>query len=643
MLTIYNPSPNRLTRWVDVAVDPVTDAKLPAAYCGSTSEYLSEVVRGPAIGDHGRIWHLRADVPGRTQVRVGLGELVALADAPPPFQLGLNVPPPGWSPISVVLRIRGGSPVALVPRLVSITGDHRRTLHMRDHSGGFHADLWIHVYSNSSVVDWSLQLLWSDSQKEDVSIEMESIAMMFAVSGYLHYLGRSFHGGDVVSLAENFRWPDALGIPVRGTMSFTPAQSKDANESEVTDVSYDSGEGQLVAHCSGFRDNACWLAFGAAGEDMGMRWPKLNESSVRSVLQPRPLANAGSTGSTGSQPPFGATKYPPDAMALYDVIWSADDYILRGLHNRETNGTRVLHSSHPQWETYNGVTERNSVDRLGKVKDRPWGWSSVAGRDAHVDDQHRGDAFLLAAYAMTGDPMLRECMLDMLEVDTARAKRKRNSLDAPRASGRLWQSWAKMVPLLPDRRNVLSDLAEHELRMNENRLLQQPGPCRWLTVYNRDGRVLDPAVAPLSCAPWNEALAVLGAYEQHFAWARHAKELSERFRQFALEHGERILRWGYVLGSDGVWRCITGLMVRGDGQPNPDSYYAYPRPGAGTSVQAGTDMMVASGGWHYWYIGAIAAVLRWSQDSALVDRAKAIRGMLRPADAFSQDWLMLPI
>ena len=51
-----------------------------------------------------------------------------------------------------------------------------------------------------------------------------------------------------------------------------------------------------------------------------------------------------------------------------------------------------------------------------------------------VDDQNRGDGYILAAYAITGDEALADDLLDSIAVDETRAFPRRGWIDAPRAT-----------------------------------------------------------------------------------------------------------------------------------------------------------------------------------------------------------------
>ena len=623
--SFYNPSSRRQRRWVQVPMSPAADSQMPHDICTVGAGFL--IVRGETVGDHTHLWHCYADLPP--------GEHAVNMDTVQPLR-GVDWPAFQWSQwitddlknVAPSILIRDGEAqieVSLSVVGIERVGDTLSRFHLRGvNPAGWVAELWAKVWTFQDVIDIEGHVTWSDRTTPEVRKESVVVGIESAENLVVDYISKlpskivTLHDGPVI---------DATSIPFQGALlcgPLSPGELSPSDEQRIDQLAAAS-EGAIYACTSSFARNQEWLAFGYVTDESFNPWSYdggefkawLDQRAL-SVYDRRPLANDLRTAATGSQAPFGATKHIPAlfrAPALYELLWSSQDYLCRGLHNYNEDGSELWAHEHPEWETWDGVSERNSRDKLGKTGDRPWGWDRMPnGRNILVDDQHRGDAYIICAYALTGSPLLLRGLRNQLQVDFARAKRKRKQINAPRASGRLWQSWAKLTMLMPEARETLKTLATDELELWEDLMANhRPGEVRWLD-HVRDARVLGSATT--AAVPWNEALCVMGAYEQYFAWEHLDEDLAGRFLQFATTQSNTILKWGTVRDSAGNLYPLTGVEVNEiNGDPMPEVYYTFPRVGASFAPGPGIDMLVGSMGWWDWFSGVIHCAARFSNDS----------------------------
>lgn len=139
---------------------------------------------------------------------------------------------------------------------------------------------------------------------------------------------------------------------------------------------------------------------------------RMLQTAPNGFYEKRQIGVTQSPGQTGDQEDFGATKGWMSVthgdprwiqFALYNVT---ADYF-RGLMHYESDGARLDPNDHPEWVTWSGYTHWHrgvSKDRLGKAgasgSRRSTTWQGY-------DDQHRSQNNLAAAFALTGDPLLR--------------------------------------------------------------------------------------------------------------------------------------------------------------------------------------------------------------------------------------------
>ena len=641
-INVANPSTQRQVRWV-AAPMPMSQAdRLPAA-CVVNGRYPA--FKAQQLGVVTQLWHVRCDVPAlgtlsltdwkpSTSPAPEFAYTPWVTDFPQRSVLRLGVYEAGVWKLNIELlagRKITESPVA-------------QTWEFRGSKGGYHAVWWITFWLGQDAIDLEGVALWSDPQSPDWSrpsvkftlqsgawpVRGERIALYSAATN-------GFTGSDWSWTLYNGPLPHGVGVAWRGVL--LPAddgplpvswvqQREHLGDEERRRAEDSAAEGPLVAACDWTQSQADWMAFGhvpttAVRADKAAILASLSRAGT--YFAPRPFANHGKHNDTGDQPPFGSVK---DLIALQGDPWrvlelqdSALDYWRRSAHHRELDGRRVTHQIRPGVQTWSGNIEpKLSPDAFGKPRvDVP---DTIIGtRHFDIDDQHRGDGYILCCYALSGSQLLLECIRDVLSVDEMRAMAARPGwFDGPRACGRLWQSWARVA--------CLTSGADRELALriaDAERVDRQADQDRWAyePVHVVEWKAADPRVlsgAPFS-VPWNDSLFVLGLVEQAAARRRLGLDAAP-FTALAARVGTSVIRWSTVTDSrTGEVLPINGLKWLNGGAANPPAYYVYPRAGAATD--AAVDMLVGSMGWWTWYAGSLSVAMD-SSDAEVRAKAAAI-------------------
>lgn len=632
-VVIANTSPDRQERWVTVALPlgqgPQTDL--------ATFGHGFLAAKGPQVGTHSQLWDIRADVPGN-------GRLELIDYKPITADMAMAFPKPHFSDwieagrLTPVVRITVAG-VTMTLRVttwaIAFSNAARIRWALAAQGYGWHVRMWADTWLWQDVIDWRGFVAWSDPAnpreriRASVSVELgEPWKLTFNnPTGDTH---PDPTGG--WCLLNNKEIVDGVAIPFRGVILLedkTPATPEPEREA----MKAAAVGGPLVATCTDWSGK--WLAHGrilSYGRDTAAAKAAVGAltSKVGTILDERPLANTAETGRSGEQPCFGATKdllaLSGDPLRLYEMMWSADDYLLRGLLHYEPTGRLVTAAAHPGRLTWSGLTHPASSDTLGKnVADRPYGWdametSGAAKRLAGVDDQHRGDLYIQAYYALTGDPCTKEQLLHHHEADLARSFRANKWLDAPRAAGRLFQSWANNLLLMPERVEATIQMAKDELALWQQKIDAQV-EVPWLQDVIAD-TVLPGKVAAM---PWHEALWVLGALAMARALVRIGRpEDAKAFQAGAEKVSANLLKHGTLVGHDGLTYVLNGVAITGDWSAQPESYYQWPRPKAVLqNATAADDLLVGTPGWVKWWSGVVT-IGRDSSDPLVKQRAEAL-------------------
>ena len=616
-VTIANPASVAQVRWVDVAVPLVEGEERGPMLFGPG--WLA--VPGQELGINSQMWHIRAVIAAGGVVssdKWAPAEWTKADDVWPPMTAADAMRMVPW----LAITDASGRREAQCPQVQVIYRDLASVVwRLEAHAAGWHLVCWQTQRPWQDVVDVAGYVTWSDPTSPAWFLDGVTVELRWDVPAELY--GARRQGLQKTAAGTWTLWrgrmADGFGLPFRGVL-IPPASDP---------LGRGAAESQLFGAATW--PDGTWLAFGARPDVPATSRQRHDDwlAGTGTLLDARPGASALETGSTGSQACFGAQKgvgaASGDPWAIRELLWAADDGVLRCGHHLETNGSPVTRATHPRWETWSQASERNAGDRLGKPSTQPWGWDRIGARSILIDDQHRGDAPEIAAYALSGDWLLLEDLKLRLNADEARAKSIRGQLDAPRASGRLWQSWAKLATVArPEMRAQLQALALRELDL-AFAAWPAGAPVRPSWVI-KDDRVLPGGLS--SWVPWNEAQKVLGALEEARAWGRLGENgASWRFLALAKELSRTIVEYGTLYSTEGQWLLCTGVQYFAGGDAPPAGYYVFPRPGASYSPDPGINLLVGTPGWHEWASAAYVI--------ADTPRAREILRAVRPGPGAS--------
>lgn len=660
--TVANPSTQRQVRWCVVPMPASQAAALPAA-CVVAGRYPA--FKAQQLGVTTQLWHVRCDVPALGTIT--LADWRPLVGPVPAFELSPWITD---APARTVLRLgvyEGGVwklNVQLPAGTLVASSPVAQTWEFRGSRGGYHAVWWATMWLGQDAIDLEGVALWSDPTSPDwsrPSVRFQLEAGAWPTRGERLALYAAAPNGfarqsDAAWRLYDGALPHGVGVAWRGvllpsddgpvpvTWDDQQAHLLDADRARFEAA---AAEAPLVAACDWTQAQGDWMAFGrvpATTARADRAAVIVNVNAAGTYFGQRPFANIANHGGTGEQPPFGACKdliaLQGDPWRVYELQDSAIDYWRRGFHHRELDGRRVTKAIRPGLQTWQGSIEpKMSPDTMGKPRaDAPYGWDQVGGRSILADDQHRGDGYELCAYALSGSPLLLECIRDVLAVDEMRAMPARGWFDGPRATGRLMQSWAKVATVTSgaDRdlalRLGLAELADRQA--DQDRWAYSP--VRVVEWKDADPRVLSGARFSV---PWNDSLCVLGLVEEAAACRRLGRtEDASKFQALATYLGTSIVRWSSVTDSrDGSVLPINGLKWNDNGAANPPAYYVYPRDGAATD--AARDLLVGSLGWWPWFSGSLSIAQDQTADAETRAKAAAIwQRMLVGADGKTLEW-----
>lgn len=333
------------------------------------------------------------------------------------------------------------------------------------------------------------------------------------------------------------------------------------------------------------------------------------------VMDSRPVGSTPNNNGSGDQNDFGLGKVvilqsPVMPLAIPRMLACVGEG-LRPVHFRERDGSRVVKANHPQLVFWSQVPHWHrgvSVDQLGKEPGTPEWTSYWQGKDK----QHLSSNLLAAAYAATGDPVLRSHIEDEIE---AALLDVRDHVDSPRGQGRplhmLANAW-----LLTGREDVLQEIATRV----EQGFAQWQVANPWTEDLTRPVRPLgtlnDPRTltrydeqtqtkVPVPCwSVWEHGLAFEG-YAAAVRVLRHARAVhgitahigaQEKAERLALEIGALLVTQGFFKAGQ-TWTLAANVRIEAN-------------PGAATPLElyqlGGTDGVMTEPGFWEWCIGAVS-------------------------------------
>lgn len=639
---LFNASLYRQRRWVDFALPWGLSESMPNQIwlMGCPSNFYA--VKAHAVGRHSRIWSVYADLGPRVRWMC--------RNAAPAQEMSGSVHPlvvAGLANADLLvwlewLKASVEQPQACAPsfrssiRDVSVESAHLTRITFKDTRRGFHLTGEIRLRSFQPVADFDLSVVWSDPTSPELYLR-DFLPVIESRGCALHIDFkdlRGFHNIDFTGnkFSSNCRLKavDGCGFRVTGTLIFNPTQ--DLGEAQEAAAS-----GKILSSCEWDSD---FMALGVTRTEgfsmpteaaLGAKWDAINTAPQGSLYDPRRYSNAPFAGQPGDQEPFGAQKgtlllTDPVEAALVNV--SCDDLLMRGFHHRESDGHRVMFRDHPEWRTFEGVTHyATSADTLGKTRPATndlW-YQLGEGRIAFLDDQHRGDKYLLACYAMTGSYVLLDSILDLIETDKARAFRRTGQLDAPRATGRLWQSWADMAMVLPVNsaaKQEVFTLAMEELAKLEAHDVSMGDRVPWMWSVRSPNYLNNEFDVAF---PWQETLAVLGAEAMCCALHVHGRtDDFARMWRWAKKHAVKLMRYGIVRDNAGN-REHPVMAAIYDSSLWPADYIQADRQGVAFETAPGVNLQIGTDGWFDWFSSIIVLCKAWLEPGPNDENVDIIR------------------
>jgi hypothetical protein len=475
---------------------------------------------------------------------------------------------------------------ASAPRLVGQSGAHMRwNLKFRIPSKGLVLDWWADMLHEDPVMRCRGKLVWSDRNDARANRTFEPGELQFCMGEFFAMDFRERRGISAPSQLPDGRWVSVLndrpitlndGAGIHLSMSVLSYANASPSLDEAWELSSIRNMraamvGDVLGACTEWDDHWC-----AAG-NLPQEYPGMESDASSAVssfadsmsenvghFEPLGIGIGRTPGQTGKQEDFGAAK------GTHVVSSGRADYIpalryasycelYRGINHYESDGSRLLASSHPNWTTWSGRTHWHtgvSPDRLGKEGvDVPpgtgwWGY----------DDQHRSQNTLAAYLMLSDDPLVHDQLEHQKQADLAsyRVKFPSYGSGAARAQGRQIGCWAQLYCVTGD--DTWKDLILGRVDMGmSGESMSSENEMRALSVISPDGRkriYKDGALAPV-VSMWEHGLALVGLYKAHKqladpALAEMVYAVSETMMKFAwFEESGRVYVVGDILWNGG--------------------------------------------------------------------------------------------
>lgn len=585
-------------------------------------------VRGRTLGSHSVEFRVRC--PNGA----GLGTLEATTAPSEPYHPGAWVPADPTKVVqALIVDAADVAPSKTEVLWTDQASRHYRVTFVRD---GLWCWLYLQTGARDNSIEWQVVCGFSSPATPDMQRTFQRIAIKFNqlaicddVSNRVTHKGSG--GMDYVELIPG---PTTIGdgqciTPVRGAVLCLPTDvgigallgSGSAEVLEQIRNLYGRIAGPTFGWAADWSGHA--LCFGEVPVVNSLAMDSMRAEAVRIMTQrglwdARPRAQAPNANQTGGQAEFGAIEgtelWRGHGISLPWLLWNASHEALRPTHFREADGTRVMASAHPDWKTWSQRTHYSasqSLDRLGKPVPEPWfethGWKGE-------DEEHATCNLLAAVYALTGDYVLRDLLLDDIECERASVRYDQHAFGASRAAGRRGHANALRYILtgsptsLETIQDLIGDIVETWAGRNG-------GSIRPLATIEAGTYLRDPDTGePWECVSvWEHGIAAMGLH----ALANVLPTISSALAHVIRSVGELIIQHGFFR-EDGTWKCAEILHYHNGGDAIPPSYY----------LNGGKDGWVKVTGT---FLPWITHVAKWVaahpdyHDAATVSRAVEIR------------------
>ena len=669
-VVIENLSDMPRTNWVRCAF-PVAKVESHSHECRVIADdgRHFRAVRGEQIGSHSQIYRIEAVLNGSEKVGGdlvdGVFDTMAFSahpwalDDPADLLMSAEIQVDGeilsTSSQSPIITLQNKSLAHQLFHFISATEEH-----------GFRFEWWLEILHKDPVARCWGRLTWGDGSDPNEHIRIQGVALScgeFYVDDFARQKGMSgpvFADGKWRISASGPRWMvDGSGLDFQGQLLMMAArEAPDATAwHELEDGPGWGAESirslnaawrgkPVVALCEEW--NGRWLA---AQNEPRCSWAELDaefrlewaahqakEIAGGDFYDPRPLGVGQNPPGAGGKEDFGATKGSyaislgePRALQMLD--YSATQDVYRAGTTLSRGGILDPEVIGGEWLTWTGYTHYHpgvSPERLGKTANA-FGFPNldITGW-VGMDDQHRSQNGLAAAYALSGSPLLRSILEGFTITDTAMVP---NRVGAARAIGRLLGAWAQYALLLDDgiaRRRIMMaagqklDLALAAPEMTVTgpvRVIAHGEPDPRKLVYDYDGK---PA---RWWSVWEHGLAAVGLSNFYKATDdERALQLLSTICRTVIERA--------LFVHEGTWYLPDDIYWREDGQAlenaswTPESEQLVVSPGIGGTT-----------GWAFCAVLIGAEIL----SGPTADRAKEaieqiVPGELVASDRITAEW-----
>lgn len=526
-----------------------------------------------------------------------------------------------------------GTKHELTPQGMKITVDHQNVAQMAVQLRGrvpgtmLVFEGWLVAYTNSPLVERAWRLVQSDPTTTAMDC---SVDLAWLEWGDVPVVDHGAAYGVGTYKTPSGTWAEVLPAPfVMGDATTTdwfrgailcspdePGELTDPKNRLIVTAAYARAQGREWGLDLDVQN---WLANRAAPDVAALpaaqnameatkelqQWSGWSKGPI-SMFGGRPWGLFPYSGTTGNQPPFGATQgtlavsmHDPLAVRRY-LDWCTSPY--RPYHYRTATGD-VLPATTAGLRYWNQHIHWNSGQspyRHGKPYPEPssntHGWTGM-------DDQHYDGLTLCTAYALTGVPWLRQELEERLVVHQAALRDH-----APRAIGRVLLELGNLAVLLPSASaNVALDQAQRFLDEVEavRPTETQQGARPLNTIICRYA----PIQGKFSVCPWEHGIACLGlSATRNGAIAIGRPTLAKQAEGMLKDACETVMLIGYQpVGSGGA--LVPQTYVEWNPTAYPDvPAMLYPPPPLPLATGGGVSA--------FWYLPAAVCASQLPPDPA---------------------------
>ena len=547
---------------------------------------------------------------------------------------------------------------------------------------GWMCKQYVTAYSNLDHLDLKLRINWSDQSNPNYSTQIQKMTLVCNDQFKVYFadqMGLPKPSYDAMAdlwyldLLTNQQIRDGQGVELRAVILTNPESfigSTTINDPKTASRLYNldaikngdpkfGGIGAVygVFHDLNYQSN--WFNKYLPTAPIPFTF-RNNLVWTPGIIGERVIGCTKTPGQSGSQQDFGADK-GFEATVCHDPGWIAQAIVaqvdgMRPFNIHRPNGERVTKQTNPNRVTWNMETfDPLTQDTLGKTK---WAWRNIGTGWNSYDTQHRSQNTALTYYALTGDELTLDILLNGLEADLQQAR----NLDlSDREVGRTALYWSKMVKVLPanDRVRLLQymNLRVNEFMQDWRGKFLQGDPNRTVRcsqailddrsgIYNPTTGKLEPSWICYQHAQMISGLYSLWLLSTGAAWRDPLLNVLKDLCKTYIMHG--------VFKQDGVWYPIifqryrtgleSGVMIQKNSMAPDEGLPLAPEAFNLNSWEIKLDL--GNNGWWDWVGPAIAISRYVLEDQVLKDKATEILNQKYPNgldNIESASWYPLPI